>query len=149
MLALKYDPIRQTADLVFNGQTLELDRGLETMVFIHLFTHRRARPGERGYEKGVSNRGYWYETYRTNDELEVGTLLWTLKGSPLTQETVLDGKRFAEEGLRIFTRNKIAEKTEVDVFGNYDLERLEIKTTLHRPYGKIPVWSKTWNYTLQ
>lgn len=72
------------------------DALLEELVRIALFTDRRAADDERAPDGSEDRRGWWADAY---SDRPIGTRLWLLSRSELSDETVRRARDYAEEAL--------------------------------------------------
>src|SRR5690606_37822179 len=71
-------------DLVFGDFGIETDDGLESLVYMLLFTDRRADPGDDIPDGTDDPRGWWGETF----DYGFGSKLWLLQRSKTTPRVV-------------------------------------------------------------
>ena len=118
---------------ILNGD-LETDDGLQTAVYLSLFTNRRAK----STETKTDTLGGWWADETLPDKDQIGSLLWTLQRETLTQETILKAKQYAEDSLSWMTADGVAEEILVTVsrsgiFGiSFDIVIKSPKSLIHR-----------------
>lgn len=104
--------------LIYNNDTMEFDiqelygdlvreNGLETAVFISLFTDRRVLKTETD-DKNL--RGWWGDMI---SEIPIGSKLWLLERSKTTQDTLIKAKRYAEDALKWMINDGVVAKITV------------------------------------
>lgn len=106
------------ADLVLNssGTAFVETLGLETAIYLSLFTDARAQPGDELLSGpnvfGSDRRGWWASKF-LDDSGELGSRLWLLYGSKLTAQTRQRARDYALEALRWLKESGIARDIEV------------------------------------
>jgi len=114
---IKWDNILLEGDLSFLTSTndLESDGGLETAVFISLFTDRRAKdddilPDPRSDDK----RGWWGDLAKPIEEGDqIGSRLWLLERSKTTENILTLGKTYIQESLQWMIDDLVADSIDV------------------------------------
>ncbi|KAA5937611.1 hypothetical protein F3I27_22015 [Pantoea sp. Bo_2] len=84
---------------------------LTRAVIISLFTWRRAEPDddtERPF-------GWWGDSYPTVANDRIGSRLWLLSRSKLTNNTVASARNYAEQALAWMTEDGVAARIDIDV----------------------------------
>jgi len=87
-------------DISLKKQDIELDHELETVVWIMLFTDKRA-PDTASVE---DKRGYWYD--------EWGSHLWLLLREVLNDETLRKMESYSKDALKPLITDKLCDKIE-------------------------------------
>lgn len=87
------------------------DELLVRAVVISLFTWRRANPGD--VAEGQNKYGWWGDTYAANFGDKIGSRLWLLARSKLTNETVQRAREYAIEALQWLRDDGVATDVEV------------------------------------
>ena len=103
-LAFDYGPAEP--DETHNRQGLTAKRGLHTAVILQLFSDRRL-PEEVAPldELDPDPRGWWGDSVdRQPGEDEIGSLLWTLRRAPLTDDTARRAEDYAQQALAVIIR---------------------------------------------
>ena len=100
----------QPLSIVVNGQ--ELDLGLASAeplvrnVVVSLFTWRRANPDDP--LPGDEVMGWWGDSFAELPGDRIGSRLWLLSRSVLTDQVVRQAKEYAEEALQWLTEDGVA-----------------------------------------
>ncbi len=123
-LAWKVD--EQGADLELAGGNLALDAGLVPAVLCALFSDRRADIAELS-QPGADPRGFWAEDV----DRPWGSKLWLLYRSTLGSNAVGLAIRYAEEALRVFIEEDVAQLITVDAEVHPD-GFLDVEVTIKR-----------------
>jgi phage gp46-like protein len=135
---MQLDPSDETVDLVLDERGfIALTAGLETMVLVSLFTNRRARPSD----KREQPFGWWGDTYAQPEGDKIGSLLWLLRRSPLSLETLRKTKLYVDQALAWMVQDGLA-KTIVSTVERQDAGIIAIGVDITRPDGEP--WSKVW-----
>lgn len=149
-LALRWDPDRQAADLVFEAGALATHDGLRGAILISLFSDSRAPDAAELPEAGGDRRGWWGDavppdvgaalTARADPRNFIGSLLWLLHRSKVTTAVLQRARQHAAEALDWLLRDRIAGALAVEVEAQAQAagearQRLAIGVTLTRPDG--------------
>lgn len=118
--------------LFLNGRETLLDDfvddDLARAVVISLFSWRRASSDDD--LPGKSREGWWADTFSDNDP--IGSKLWLLSRSKLTDETLIRAKEYAEDSLRWMVADGVA--GEISVEAERDgADRLNLLVTITKP----------------
>lgn len=117
---------------------IALTSGLETPVFLSLFTDRRARPSDRVEHP----RGWWGDAHARVPGDQIGSLLWLLERSPLTTSALRRAQLYAAEALRWLKTDGLAKEIAVTVEAR-DNDVAWITVAIVRPDGTT--WSGVWD----
>lgn len=149
-LALRWDPDRFAADLALVGGALATDDGLRSAILIALFSDARAPDVAELPEPGGERRGWWGDALAPNplnslvarDDPRnfIGSLLWLLRRSKITQAVLQRARQHAAEALDWIVRDGIASAIDVEVEAQPPApgeapQRLAIGVALTRPGG--------------
>lgn len=95
---------------------LTIEEGLETAILVSLFTDRRAGDDDALLDPDSdSRRGWWGDLVSPVEERDrLGSRLWLLDRSKVTQEVVNAAKNYIEEALEWMLIDKVAVKIEVN-----------------------------------
>jgi phage gp46-like protein len=143
MIALAYNNATQLADLVRDGGNLGVDEGLETAVFISLFTRRRALPDDVLPEPLGGRGGYWADKYPDVEGDLIGSRLWLLGRSKASQAVMNQAKVYAEEALQWLIDDGVATSITVTV-ERIKSTVLAFKVEILRPVEVASRWEGTW-----
>lgn len=103
---------------------------LERAVIISLFTWRRADPDDK--LPGSSKYGWWGDTYAAVKGDRIGSKLWLLMRSKLTNEVLAQAKEYAEESLQWLIEDRVATSVTVEV-ARGGLDQLNLKVIIAKP----------------
>lgn len=144
ILAGPGDPVQQQGGLRARMQLL-------SAVVIQLFTDRRlpeelAAPGAEGDDP----RGWWGDSLRLTGEpdAEMGSLLWTLERSPLTNATAALAKTYCEQALQVILDQGAVGRFEVETNVNVARGFLSIEVRVFNHLGK-PALSQVFDVLWQ
>lgn len=84
---------------------------LPRAVLISLFSWRRANPDDD--LPGENKYGWWGDSYPSIDNDRIGSRLWLLGRSKLTNETIFRAKEYTEEALQWLVDDGVAQRVEV------------------------------------
>lgn len=101
------------ADFAVAGNDLVVDDGLETAVFLSLFTDRRAEDGDVLPTGEQDRRGWWGDAFPVVDGDRHGSRLWLLARAKELPETLTRAEEYAREALAWLTEDRVAERVEV------------------------------------
>lgn len=96
---------------------LRAEAALHTATLLQLFTDARLPEGVPHPTGDSDPRGWWGNSIRIEGEpdFELGSLLWTLERSPLTDETATRARTYAEEALSVLVLQGAVAETTVEV----------------------------------
>ena len=103
---------------------------LERAVIISLFTWCRADPDDK--LPGSSKYGWWGDTYAEVKGDRIGSKLWLLMRSKLTNEVLAQAKEYAEESLQWLIEDRVATSVTVAVERG-GLDQLNLKVIIAKP----------------
>ncbi len=121
------------SDLVLQNNDLLLEEGLETAIFISLFTDRLISTKELPSEESF-RRGWWGDSISAIESDFIGSKLWLLRREKITSETLHRAKTYAAQALQWLIEDKIVQTMQVEVSRIKD-DSLLIAVTLVRPTG--------------
>lgn len=112
-------PLMET-DLQFadDGADLLREEGLETAVFISLFTDRRAKDDDPLDHPNDRNgkRGWWGDQVSSYRDDKIGSRLWLLARSNTTQKNLNRAEFYIKEALQWMIDDGVAVKIEVAAY---------------------------------
>lgn len=117
-------------DISIAGGEPTLDLGLETAVFISLFTDARA-----------DGKGGWWGD--SGEAYPLGSRLWTLERAKTTQENIQAAKTYVKECLKWLVDEGIAFAVDVDV-QRLGMSELRITVEITGPSGASK-YTYTWS----
>jgi phage gp46-like protein len=113
-IKLRFDPDLLEGDFLFSNNDLEMDDGIGTAVLISLFTDRRANDDDELPDEQGSKRGWvgdLIDPVVTGDQ--IGSRLWLLERSKITQETLNLAEEYAQEALEWLIDDGVAQTVTV------------------------------------
>lgn len=122
------------------GQLDSSQSELYTAVLLSLFTDARA-PDELQLEQltgGTDRRGWWANVVdvRTDEgEVEMGSLLWTLRRSPLTEEVRRKHEDYARQSLTHLVKNEVVARMEIDAIIRPERDGIDLDIRLFSKDG--------------
>lgn len=137
-------------NVALDGQSLELDEGLQTAVILSLLTWRRADSEDPVPDK-TDLKGWWGDSFPEVEGDFFGSKLWIVQNMPATEETLQLAKTYAEEALQWMLDDGIVESVDVTDLQVQDRATglvLAGRIGLKRP-GQVAVsWVDMWKATL-
>lgn len=112
-IALIWDSERGAADFAVEANDLAADDGLETAVFLSLFTDRRAEAGDVLPSGDGDRRGWWADALPVVDGDWIGSRLWLLARSKQTADVIRRAEEYAREALAWLLEDKVASSVDV------------------------------------
>ncbi len=129
-----------SGDLLISDNDLATDGGLQTAVFISLFTDRRSdRQGEQ--------RGYWADGITSDDQEQWGSLLWTLENKPITATLLLQMEQYCNAALEWMKTDGVASSVSTSATRTGS-EDIKIDVIITRPQSDPHRYSYLWNSQL-
>lgn len=119
-------------DFVKQNNDIAMDEGLESAVFISLFTDARAPDGTVMPDGSDDKRGWWADSLE--DEESTGSLLWLIDREKEQNKVARRAKQYAENALRWMTEDKVAKTVVVDT-SIITHGELDIRVAIQRPTG--------------
>jgi phage gp46-like protein len=113
-IRLIYDTDFMTADINPIEGDLQRDEGLETAVFISIFTDRRAKDGDL-IEDPTDKRGWWGDQTSSYNDDRIGSRMWLLERSKATQGNINKAKIYLYECLKWLIDDGVAQKIDITV----------------------------------
>lgn len=110
-IAIRWDTA--AGDLLVEADDLAVDDGLETAVILSLFCDRRAEPGDQLPSATDDLRGWWGDAVPDVDADRIGSRLWLLSRSTLSEAVVARAEEYAREALAWLLEDKVAEAVDV------------------------------------
>lgn len=109
-LKLTFDDDLMEFDLSISDGDIDMDEGLESAVFISLFTDMRARIDD-SFDNN-DRRGWWGDQTLPVTGDQIGSRLWLLNRSKSTLENIRLAKIYVEEALKWLVDDGVAKKVE-------------------------------------
>ncbi len=130
-------------DLAIEMDDLVADNGLETAVTISLFTDRRVNEEELP-DLETDKRGWWGDVFPEIDQDQIGSRLWTLARSKITNETLSRFNELCKEALDWMQEDGIA--GEIAISSEYNEENhLITSIEISRPDETVERFSVLWD----
>ena len=137
-------------DLQLNQGDLLREEGLETAVYISLFTDKRA-DDEDQIDNINDKRGWWGDN-TTENNYKMGSKLWQYERAKTTANDITKIKETIEESLQWMIEEEVAKKIEVTAerFGNIGNDRLAITIVIKKSDGNETAikFDDLWNVQL-
>jgi phage gp46-like protein len=140
----------QPLTILIDGQMtpLGLDSAepLVRAVLISLFTWRRANPDD---ELPAENRqGWWGDSYPEEPNDRIGSRLWLLSRSKLTNETARRAREYAEEALQWLVDDDVVGRIDVEA-ERQGLDRMALACRIFRTDGRLAAdvrFTNAWGF---
>ena len=129
-------------DIKIQNGILELDNGLQTAIYISLFTDRRIGEDDEIPDRSNDRRGYWGDAL---EEEPLGSFLWTLDREKITNSVLNKIDTFIREALNWLIEDGIA--SEINTIVERDsknIEQVNIEIQVVKPDEK----SESYRYSL-
>lgn len=133
-----------SGDIAISNGDISTADDLGTAVLVSLFSDARVSSSE-GTAQG-DPRGFWGDDADDEDTYPTGSLLWTLEGKTIINQTLIDAKKYCEDALEWMVRDEIAKSIDV-IVTRTGLETLEIGIVIHRPNDQTYKYYYNWQST--
>jgi phage gp46-like protein len=136
------------ADFAVVQNDLATDDGLETSVFLSLFTDRRADDNDVLPDGDTDRRGWWGDAVAVVEGDKHGSRLWLLARSKQTQETIRRAEEYAREALAWLVEDRVAARVDVTA----EVVRtgvLGLTVTIYRPRTDVTTYRYDFNWAAQ
>lgn len=127
------------ADLAILNGDFAVDNGLHTAVIVSLFTDRQARRGDV-IPDGLGPRGWWGTAFLP---FEIGSRLWLLKRSVMTQAVLNAAQDYAMEALQWMIDYGVAGSVAVQATAT-GLHSMNLEIVITQK-GSSTTYNETWN----
>lgn len=118
------------------------DDGLETVVTTSLFTDALATQDELTKYK-LPQRGYWFDAYDADPNLNTGSKLWLLEGQTISDDTLSFAKSACDDALAWMVAEGAASKVENTVARLGD-DGIAGETVIYQPTNPRSPYRITW-----
>ncbi len=147
-IALIWNDALGSADLAVDANDLLRDGGLETAVFLSLFTDRRAEDGDVLPDGETDRRGWWGDSVPVAPGDRIGSRLWLLARSKQVSDVQARAPQYAREALQWLIDDRVADRVDVEseIVGN---GVLVISVTVHRPKSDPAEFRFNYNWAAQ
>jgi phage gp46-like protein len=148
---------RKSLDWALDGPDLKAEDGLQTKIYISLFSDRQAAADDILPAGETDRRGWWGDTPLDGSGRKpraselIGSRLWLLAGAKQTQIAATRAKHYALEALAWLTETGIAESVKVDtVWLGGGLLGLVVRVSQRDGTGRIAVlqFAYVWGPTM-
>ena len=143
MIKLLYDNDTQSADLERGGGNIVQTDLLDTAVLISLFTHRQALPTDQLPNNSDLRGGWWADPFADNENDPIGSRLWLLSRSKMTQATLNLAREYVAEALEWMVEDQIVARV-VAIAEAQAPATLAFGAELYQPGEVAPRWRKIW-----
>lgn len=118
-------------DLKLLNNDLSLDKGLQSLVLVSLFTNARVTREE--LSEGLdSQQGWWGDVIENDLQRNIGSKLWLLTREKATEEVLELARQYCLDALAWFIEDGIAESVSCET--SYDANKnMIIEIKLNRP----------------
>jgi phage gp46-like protein len=115
---------------------LRAEQGLATQVLIHLMTDVRVEPSE--LRDGDDNRGWFGDSFDVMDgEQPIGSRLWLLRRSALTDGIEIEAQDYAREALQPLLSQSAVARIDVAAVADRANSRLDLAVTIYGRNGEV------------
>ncbi len=115
---------------------LRAEQGLATQVLIHLMTDVRVEPSE--LRDGDENRGWFGDSFDVMDgEQPIGSRLWLLRRSALTDGIEVEAQDYAREALQPLLSQSAVARIDVVATADHANSRLDLAVTIYGRNGEV------------
>lgn len=136
------------ADFTVSGNDLVVDNGLETDVFLSLFTDRRAEDGDVLPTGELDRRGWWGDAFPVVPGDRFGSRLWLLARAKEVPETLRRAEEYASEALVHLVEDRVVERVEVTAaFERRGVMRLTVP--IYRPRVDVVTYQYDYAWAAQ
>lgn len=141
---LLWDNMESIGDISITDSDLTHEEGLETAVFISLFTDRRAE-NDDAIDDVNDKRGWWGDTLETDGD-KIGSKLWQLYRQKITTDTIEKIQEYIEDSLQWMLDDGVVADVTVIVERN-GLDRIYVEISLSRNSGTVTTiaFDDLWN----
>lgn len=140
----------QPLTIVIDGQLtpLGLDSAepLVRAVLISLFTWRRANPDDE--LPADTRQGWWGDSYPLEPNDRIGSRLWLLARSKLTDETARRAREYAQEALQWLVEDSVVARVEVEA-ERQGLQQLALACRMFKADGRVAAdvrFTNAWGF---
>ena len=130
-------------DLRLRDGDLLGDGGLETSIIISLLTDRRVTQ-EQLPEFQTDRKGWWGDLLPVVDGDQIGSRLWTLNRSKISNETLRLHEDYAREALQHFIEDGVADSIAIEANYNDDFH-LILDIDIIRPENQNTRFNIVWD----
>lgn len=132
-----------TIQTVLENGDLVADEGIETAVLISLFTDHRVTESELPPDT-TDKKGWWGDMFPQVNNDQIGSKLWTLSRSKVTEQTLAAVETFAIDALQWMIEDGVATNIEATAEMD-DLRRIGLSVTIKRPAGNQNRFNLIWD----
>ncbi len=106
---------KAAGDIEYDNGDLTREGGLETAVWMSLFTDRRADIDDNIPDGTTNRRGWWGDLVADTDGDQIGSRLWLLDRSATTEDAIVDAEFYIREALQWMIDDDVCESIDVVV----------------------------------
>lgn len=130
--------------LNFENGDYARDETLETAVIISLFSDQRATETEASEYGDVNKRGWWADMFPSVEGDEIGSKIWLLGRSKVSNENLVAHETYAKNALNWMLDDGVAK--EISAVATYDENlRMQLEITITRPDGNEDKFGVVWD----
>lgn len=119
---------------------LQSDDGLEAAVILSLFLDKRALNSDDLPDASDDRRGWWADVFSDSND-QIGSRLWLINRTTLTQQTLVKARAYIEEALAWLVDDGVASRVAADVT-RLASGRMGISIIIDRADGTR--WQRLW-----
>ena len=140
----------QPLTILIDGQTaalgLDSTEPLVRAVLISLFTWRRANADDE--LPAEARQGWWGDSFPVEPNDRIGSRLWLLARSKLTEDTARRAREYAEEALQWLVDDGVVARVEVEA-ERQGLDRLALACRIFKTDGRVAAdvrFTNAWGF---
>ena len=136
-------------DLSFQSNDIEMDEGLATSVLLSIFTDRRAKDDDLLPDSlNRDRKGFWGDLLN-EDSFELGSRLWLLQRSKITNENQIRAEQYIRESLQWLLDDNIAASITVSTQVNsHKVLLIDVQIRRSDSIQKTLFFNLEWSNTL-
>lgn len=141
---LTWDNLESIGDISITDSDLTHEDGLETAVFLSIFTDGRAE-NDDAIDDINDKRGWWGDDLETDGD-KIGSKLWQLYRQKITTDTIAKLEEYIKDSLNWMLDDGIVADIDV-IVERHELDRLYVEISLHRQNGTVTTiaFDDLWN----
>jgi phage gp46-like protein len=135
-------------EIADTGDDLKTDDGLQTAIFISLWTDRRVNEDETLPFGETDRRGYFGDNYADVPGDQIGSRLWTLDRAKQMQQSMIDARTYCEEALQWLKDDGVCDSFTVEVT-NPEFQTWIITVKIYKPDTDPATYKYNYNWQEQ